>query len=245
MPASISNKAGDPSMSAKLRPLLIPLLAATFLAGCETERQPETADVASQGIPPTIKVSTSEQRHLVYVGTAAKPLSDPERASLVAFIGDTALGTPDAIHVRVRGTAGREQLAAVTRAIASAGVQPTKIEIESVPASDIGAGPGHPPGQSVEVVASISKVDFPSCPRQSWQQIGGVDNPTSSNFGCSFITQIEAQVADPRDLVQGESGGNTDATLTNAAIDRLHSDKVKRPETATISQVGAGGGGGQ
>jgi pilus biogenesis lipoprotein CpaD len=230
-------------MNMIFRPL-IPLLGAVLLAGCEVEHTPEPADVASQGIPPTIKVSTTEQRHLVYVGSAAKPLADTERASLVAFIGDTALGQPEAVHVRVRGSVGKEQIAAVVHAVATAGVQPAKVEVEVVPASDIGAGPGHPAGQAVEVVASMSRVEYPSCPRQSIMEIGGPENPTSSNFGCSYITAIEAQVADPRDLVQGETGGMTDATLTNAAIDRLHTDKVKKGEIVTISTVGGGGGGG-
>lgn len=222
--------------------LLIPLLGAALLAGCETERAPEPADIASQGIPPTIKVTTSEQRHLVFVAPGTGALSDPERASLVAFITDAGLGSPEAVHVRLRGTIATEKLGTLTRVVAAAGVPPTKIEIEAVPASDIGAGPGHPPGSAVEVVATVSHVDYPACPRLAWLEIGGVDNPPSSNLGCASITNLEAMVADPRDLVQGESGGQTDSQLTGAAIDRLRTDKVKKGETTTIATVGGGGG---
>lgn len=231
-------------MTQYLRPL-IPLLGALALAACDTERSPETADVATQGIPPTIKVTTSEQRHVVYVTPGSGALSEPERASLVAFISDTALGAPDTVHVRLRGTLPHDRLATVAKAIAGAGVQPTKIEIEAGPASDVGGGAHHPPGAAVEVVATVSHVDYPSCPRQSWMKLGEGDNPAAtSNFGCSFITGIEAMIADPRDLVQGESGGVTDAQLTNAAIDRLRTDKVKKPEQAQTSSAGVSGGGG-
>ena len=220
--------------------IAFPLIGTLLLAACETPRTPETADVANQGIPPTIKVTTSEERHLVFVGSAKKPLSDQERASLAAFVSDMALGSPGALHVRVRGTAGPDQIAAVTRVIAASGVEPTKIEVEA------GASPvpvdGKHPGQPVEVVATVSRVDYPNCPRVSLMEIGGVDNPTSSNYGCSQITNLEAQVVDPRDLVQGESGGATDAQITNAAIDRLRTDKIKKAETVTISQVGGNGG---
>jgi pilus assembly protein CpaD len=228
-------------MNISLRPL-VPLLALLALAACDTQRDPETADVAAQGLPPTIRVTTSEQRHLVYVAAGTGALADPERASLVAFISDASLGSPDALHLRLRGTVPREHLAAVTKAIVGAGVNPTKIEIEAVPASDLGAGGGHPPGQAIEIVATVSRVEYPTCPREAWTGIGGSDNPNSSNYGCSSITNLEAMVADPRDLVQGESGGQTDAQLTNAAIERLRTDKVKKPESTSTSSVGGGGG---
>jgi pilus assembly protein CpaD len=89
----------------------------------------------------------------------------------------------------------------------------------------------------------VSHVDFPSCPRQSWTSIGGEDNPTSSDLGCSTITNLEAMIADPRDLVQAETGGATDAQITNAAIERLRTDKVKKlTQSSTSSAVSTNGG---
>ncbi len=231
-------------MNSSLR-LVAVLLSAAALAACDTERAPEPLDVATQGIPPTIKVSTAEQRHVVFVAAGSGKLSEPEKAALVSFVSDAAIGGPEAVHVRLRGVLPPAQLASVSRVLVDAGIQPSKIEIEAVPASDLDLGPTHPPGQAVEVIASVSRVDYPVCPRQSWTTIAGNDNPSSSNFGCAEITNDEAMVADPRDLVQGESGGATDSELTTAAITRLHNDHIKTlsqsPTSTVVSQSNSGG----
>src|SRR5579862_5713973 len=164
-------------MKLNLKPL-IPLVGAVLLAACETERSPETADLAAQGIPPTIKVTTNEQHHTVYVSAKTGTMKNVERADLVNFISDAALGSPDTLHVRLRGGATPQQLSVVTKTIVALGVAPSRIEIEAGPASGAGGGGAHSPGVPVEVVATISHVDFPSCPRQSWVAIGGVENPT-------------------------------------------------------------------
>jgi pilus biogenesis lipoprotein CpaD len=175
---------------------------------------------------------------VVYVAAGTGKLSAAERSSLTAFVSDAAVGDPQAVHIRLRGAVTPEQLTFVTQAVVSAGIQPTKIEFETVPPSDLTMGAGPIPGQAVEVVASVSHVDYPHCPRQSWTDIGGADNPPSSNFGCSTVTNLEAMVADPRDLVQGESGGKTDAVMTDAAIARMRTDKVKTlPQTQTTTAV--------
>ena len=226
--------------------VLLPVAAALTLAACETERLPEPADVATQGIAPAIKVTTEQQRHVVYVTPGSGKISDAERSSLAAFVSDAAIGDPEAVHIRLRGAVTPAQLSAVTQTVVSAGVQPAKIEFEAVPPSDLGMSGGPVTGEAVEVVASVSHVDYPHCPRNSWTSISGVDNPSSSNFGCSTTNNLEAMVADPRDLVQGESGGKTDNAVAGTAIQRLQTDHVKPlPQTQTTTAVQQTGGGQQ
>jgi len=242
-------------MHFRFRPL-IPVLGAVALAACqESERAPEPADIAAQGIPPAIRVTANEQHHTVYLTADRGTLTLQEKAGLTAFLSDVGATGRSATHVIIRGPVSPAVLAPLARAVVASGVDQTKIEVDP-----IAAGPAQPhtPGLqvAVEVVTSTFAADYPQCPRTSQLSLGGVENSNSSNFGCSSITNLEAMVEDPRDLVQGESGGETDAQITNAAIRRLRQrklDQLKQENSETLNSnssstssggdTGSGGGG--
>lgn len=87
-------------------------------------------------------------------------------------------------------------------------------------------------------------VSLPSCARRSVSTFSNSQNPSWSDFGCSVNGSLAAMVADPRDLIVGQTGGETDSAVSGAAIDRLLQDKVKKLETQSFTPGGGGGGGG-
>jgi pilus biogenesis lipoprotein CpaD len=235
-------------MHFRFRPL-IPVLGAVALAACqESERAPEPADIAAQGIPPAVRVTANEQHHTVYLMADKGTLTVQEGAGLATFLNDVGATGRSATHVTIRGPVSPALLKPIARAVVASGVNPAKIDVDP-----IAAGPAQPhsPGLqvAVEVVTSTFAVDYPQCPRTSQLSLAGVENANTSNFGCSSITNLEAMIEDPRDLVQGESGGQTDAKITTAALKRLHDGKTyqlkqENSETLNSSSSSSSGGGG-
>lgn len=72
-----------------------------------------------------------------------------------------------------------------------------------------------PPG-TVRVVVSRSVAYVPNCP--NWAAQRGPSS-TSSNYGCAVNSNLAAMIADPNDLVLGQSGSVTgDANTSSKAI---------------------------
>jgi pilus assembly protein CpaD len=69
---------------------------------------------------------------------------------------------------------------------------------------------------SVRVVVSRSVAYVPNCP--NWARQRGPSS-TSSNYGCAINSNLAAMIADPNDLVLGQSGSVTgDANVSSKAI---------------------------
>jgi pilus assembly protein CpaD len=84
---------------------------------------------------------------------------------------------------------------------------------EGAPITAGGVQPG-----SVRVIVSRTSASVPGCP--IWQDpVVGAPLKTSTNFGCATNSNLAAMIADPNDLVLGQTGssdGNT--TASNKAI---------------------------
>lgn len=80
---------------------------------------------------------------------------------------------------------------------------------------------GEPQPGTVRVVLSRTTASVPNCP--NWD--GGGLSSTSPNFGCAINSNIAAMVADPNDLVLGQTGSGTDPATTSRAI-RSYRDAV-------------------
>jgi pilus assembly protein CpaD len=189
-------------------------LASLSLAACNDVVDPESPELAAQTVPPPFRVQ-SEVHHLslAYTGGA---LGAEQRQSLKLFLEPLAAGNPQSVHVVIAGPVGTAEKAALNRALIADGVEPNKIDF------DAGGGAGQ-----LDVAAEVFTVLPPTCPRLSRVRIIGNENVLDSNWGCANITALSQQVADPRDLVAGESGGTTDSEVTSGAIDRMRHDKVK------------------
>jgi pilus assembly protein CpaD len=133
-------------------------------------------------------------------------LSAADRARLDQWFQTVSLGYGDHVFVDDgRGdSAGRRDVA---RTAAEYGILLS--EGAPVTAGEV------PPG-AVRVVVSRSVAYVPNCP--NWAVRGGPSS-TSSNYGCSINSNLAAMIADPNDLVLGQSGSVTgDANTSSKAI---------------------------
>ena len=69
---------------------------------------------------------------------------------------------------------------------------------------------------AVRVVVSRTTASVPDCP--NWSNHTGGFTSTSPNFGCATNSNLAAMVADPNDLVLGQTGSGTDPATTSRAI---------------------------
>lgn len=90
------------------------------------------------------------------------------------------------------------------------------------------------PGR-VRVVVSRSVASVPGCPDWSDDYDGNYMNATSRNYGCATNSNVAAMVANPEDLVRGQSGdGKPVITSSNRAIEAYRN--------GDLPAVGGGGG---
>jgi pilus assembly protein CpaD len=183
------------------------------------------SNVGAEG--PSYSAEIVRAHRYVYVARGTGNLSEPERASLANFISDQAAGRSGAVHVALTGPVGSPELMVLTRALVADGVEPDKIEYNPNKRPE-GQAPGGRAGMAaIDVSTERWKATLPTCPDHSQLSIVDSTNPDSSNYGCAAVSNLSAMVSDPRDLVQGETGGHTDAGTTTSAIERLEQGKPK------------------
>jgi pilus assembly protein CpaD len=90
---------------------------------------------------------------------------------------------------------------------------------------------------TVRVVVSRTTASVPNCP--NWERSGL--SSTSANYGCATNSNLAAMIADPNDLVLGQSGsGTADPAATSRAI-RSYRDAAPTG-TRGLSQTPTTGG---
>jgi pilus assembly protein CpaD len=221
---------------------VVAVLSALPLAGCDPDYG--TGDNSPNGFAlENLRYSAQVLRAHRYIAVVrgSGNLSEPERADLAGFIAEQANGRPSAVHVELTGLVTAAEMTQLTRVLVADGVDPDKIEYNANKAVEGQAPAGRAGTAMIDVETERWKPVLPNCPDQSRLSIVTIDNPDSSDFGCSEQNNVEAMVADPRDLVQGEAGGHTDAGLTTAAIGRLENDKTKPLISSGTMSSGSGG----
>lgn len=101
-------------------------------------------------------------------------------------------------------------------AIAGAAARYGLLVGEDVPITAGAVAPG-----TVRVIVSRTTASVPGCP--NWTS-GGMSS-TSPNYGCAINSNLAAMIADPNDLVLGQTGSGTDARATTRAV-RSYRDAV-------------------
>lgn len=74
---------------------------------------------------------------------------------------------------------------------------------------------------SVRVIVSRTSASVPGCPIWQDEPIGAPER-TSTNFGCATNSNLAAMIADPNDLVLGQTGSGSGDALTASKAIRLH-----------------------
>lgn len=217
------------------RPWLVIMLA-LCLAAC-VQRAPETPKQAAQGIPPVQVITASSQHRLIFVNPRTGKIAPYSQPGFEAFLRDISPGNPEAIHLQFKGPVSEKVLKAIQDAAVADGVPRPKITLVSTGS----AMPRKHHDAAIQVDTVVYRIKPPECPRSSHTTIGDYQNTPSSDYGCSFVSNMDAMIADPRDLVRGEKLGEMDSAITNGAIDRLRQDKTK--DFLKDNSFTAGGGG--
>lgn len=221
----------------RLLPLALAIALAAATAGCEpTGKEMGTLTAPMPQAPPPMAVH-EQQRHLT-VDLSNGLIGSAEWGRIDSFLAGAAPDRSDIVHLVVAGDAPPRVTSLVIRHALAFGYVENKIAV--LP----GGMPG--PRATLRLTTRVAQPILPNCPQTAHLNIIDSANQVSSDWGCSTISAMELQVADPHDLIHGEAGGETSGVLATAAIHRLETDKVKKldaaPSTASVSGGSSGGG---
>jgi pilus assembly protein CpaD len=188
-----------------MRSKLALIALCSAVAACNTPASPDQG-LASLNVP---VVTTTD-----YVFDAAAPdgaLSPGEAARLDGWFQGLGLGYGDSVYVDGSyARAARDQVAAV------AGRYGMLVQ----PGAPVTAGTV--PAGGVRVVVARRRAVVANCPNWSQPSQPNFHNKTMSNFGCGVNTNLALQVADPGDLISGQSGDSASDAVTGAKAITLY-----------------------
>ncbi|MEA3065927.1 MAG: pilus assembly protein CpaD [Sphingomonadales bacterium] len=191
--------ARNPSLAA-----LVAIGAALSLAGAADARPPRHGP--ERGLDSLNQPVVVRTDYVLDLAGSDGGLSPAERARLDHWFQSLALGYGDHIFVdegQGYGSGRRD----VARTAAEYGI----LLSEGAPITEGSVPPG-----GVRVVVSRSTASVPNCP--NWSARRGPSS-ISSNYGCALNSNFAAMIADPNDLVLGQSGSVTgDANTSSKAI---------------------------
>ena len=138
----------------------------------------------------------------------AATLGPVDEQNLAAWFNALRLGYGDSVSIDDRTGYGAAR-AAIATIVARYGLLLT----DTAPVTQGSDGFG-----GVRVVVSRSTAHVPGCPNWDRPSTPELAGSTMSNFGCAINSNLAAMVANPADLVQGQSGPGTDPMTINRAI---------------------------
>lgn len=144
------------------------------------------------------------------------PAAEQER--LIAWFDSLRLGYGDRISVdQPRGFAEER----ARRDVASVAADYGLLLSEGAPITTGAVQPG-----SVRVVVSRVTARVPGCPNWSHANEPGAPIATSPNYGCATNSNLAAMIADPNDLVLGQTGSLSGSGDTATKAIRIHRDST-------------------
>lgn len=95
---------------------------------------------------------------------------------------------------------------------------------------------------TVRVVVSRASASVPGCPDFTRSGSSEFEGSSTSNFGCASNANLAAMVADPMDLIRGQTGdGTIDTISSNRAVDSYRKATPTGGGGTTIKSEGTGG----
>lgn len=184
---------------------LIGAVAFSALALTIAACAPQTSQWSDVEAPKENRVTYVRLSHSVPFRSNEVRLSPAEAAGLGAFIRDRAVGYGDEILLLGAGSAvGQRRQEAVATAFERAGLRVIRnVEMDGIT----------PDPNEIRIVVGRHVVTPPECPNWSKRADEDFGNTKSSNIGCATTTNLGLMIANPRDLVEGESTGPADGEL--------------------------------
>jgi pilus assembly protein CpaD len=187
----------------RLTPLAVLLLGGAALAGCSSTGN--STQGANRSVDSLNQPVVQRTDFTIDLATNGEGLSPAERGRLESWFNSLRLGYGDRISVdeAYGPSQSREDVAHLA---AEYGL----LLSESTPITAGQVEPG-----SLRVIISRSTASVPNCP--NWQGPGG-PSATSPNYGCATNSNLAAMIADPSDLVLGQTGSGRDNATSGKAI---------------------------
>ena len=198
------------------RSFILPALAPALLVGGCVGTQ-------NRGLESVHQPVVSRQNFVLDLRTAGDGLGRDESGRLGSWLAMLKLRYGD--RIAIDDPAGyRTARSDVSRIVAGYGL----LLDDTAPVTAAPVAPG-----TVRVVVSRMRADVPGCPDWSRNASHEFDNHTSSNYGCATNANLAAMIANPEDLIHGQTIDGNDAARSSKAIEAF-----RRGPSA-----GAGGGG--
>jgi len=220
---------------------LMPLfLAAALLAtGCT----PQPARWTPAEAPKANKVTFVTISHEVQFSAGAAALTNNEVASLSRFLADSAVGYGDQVTI----DAGPNNSAPATDSLAARRVQAVSAILRQRGIdAHVAARPtvdGALARNGVAVTIGRYVVTPPSCPDYSKPEADDFNNTPGSNYGCATTANLGLMVANPGDLVRGETPGPADGDFAARGVQLYRDGKIAKSLAPELSGGAVGGGG--
>jgi pilus assembly protein CpaD len=190
---------------AMLRTTPIPILIALSASLCASNAAAQRA-VSNRTLYSTNQPVVERTDYVINLSTDGNGLSRQEQSRLDAWFGSLRVGYGDKVYVEgdAYSSGGRAHVAQVA---ADYGL----LLNEGAPVTEGTLQPGQ-----LRVIVSRSEASVPGCP--NWERTSG-PGATSANYGCAINSNLAAMIADPGDLVLGQTGSVTgDAAISSKAI---------------------------
>lgn len=183
------------------------MLGSAFaVSGCAAGTQNRSIESVHQPV-------VSRTDYVFDVATGGNALAPGEAQRLAGWLASMRLGYGDHVAVDESGSYAARAHDQIAAQVARYGLLVT----DDAPTTDAPVTPG-----MVRIVITRSKATVPGCPDFSRVRQPDFENHTGSNQGCAINANLAAMVADPMDLVRGQSGAVlTDTATATKAIDSL------------------------
>lgn len=210
------------------RTLFPTALAALLLAGCATD---QAGLQVNRSLYPRHQPVVQRADYMLDLDASGGSIAGPEQVRLARWLDALALAYGDKVYVD-GGAANQSARDAVAEVVGRYGLL---IDPDSP------VVPAEIPYGMVRVIVSRTTASVPGCP--DWSQAGNIGAPisTASNFGCATNANLAAMIADPNDLVLGQSAApGGDPAAANKAV-RVYRDRVPTGVDGKVKAESTGG----
>lgn len=197
-----------------------PIMTASAIAllglatsGCSTEKMA----TANRSVDSVHQPVVSYQSFVYDVRQTGNSLSADEAARLEGWLTSVNVGYGDSIAVVNAGYVPADMTAGISTVVGRHGLLMTQ---------DNSAQAGTAPDGSVRLILRRATASVPGCPDWKGTTEANSLGDTSANYGCATNSNLAAMVANPLDLVRGQTGDSELRTATSNKAIKTYREKA-------------------
>jgi pilus assembly protein CpaD len=205
------------------------ILAAVLLLGACTT--PASGLKTAADTPPVnpgelYKMQAEQAPDEIRLGQHPDGLSDRQRAALADYARGYIEAGAEQVVIRTPaggGDAAARMAQGAKAALEAAGLNEREIALDVYTADK--------PGDPIRLVYERWRAKPIVC-GQTWNNLrSSRDNQTEANFGCAYVANMAAQVADPRDINGPRTMDASDATRRSTVLDKYRRGEITAAQT--------------